>query len=173
MSLVLLKEGALRGARKWTRDLSKVLQDNTDVYSLFRGKLYCNEHGNVCIEFLASDINGNFKHPSLELDTETNTMYLDRTSKFNFADENEVKKAITSFVMNWVNFTQPISQVFFDISPNGEVSRGFVRKDTAEPGSVKIYLEVKQVFEDNFGFTTAMDICGEELTSRWDSEEEK
>lgn len=170
MSLVLLKEGALRSAKKWAKDLSRVLQDNTDEYSLFRGKLFCNEHGNVCIDFLASDINGNFKKPSLELDTETNTMYLDRTSKFNFADESAVKKAITEFVEGWVSFSQPISQVFFDISPNSDVSRGFVRKDEKEVGSVKIYLEVSQVFEDNYGFTTAVNICGEELTSRWDLE---
>lgn len=167
MSLVLLKEGALRSAKKWTKDLSKVLQGNTDEYSLFRGKLFCNEHGNICIDFLASDINGNFKKPSLELDTETNTMYLDR---INFADELAVKKAITEFVEGWVSFSQPISQVFFDIVPNSDVSRGFVRKDEKEVGSVKIYLEVSQVFEENYGFTSAISICGEELTSRWDLE---
>jgi len=171
-----LKPELLPRVSKWLNDFSFVLQDNTNIYTLFRARVRCNESGNICVDFLAGDINGNFKNPSFEYSQETEEFYYGSDSKFRFKDLSEVAVALKTLVGNFEAFEQPIDRVLFDMHDKKNLSAGYVKPALNTKSDVALYLSaVKDFVNDaNFGLSDAVTTLNgegiEELCGDWSAE---
>lgn len=162
-----LKEGAVSKFNRIIAPFCKWVQNECDVYSFYRGELYCNSVGNICVEFVASDYDGNFKKPSLEFDPETGAIYYDRRSNFNFKDENIIKKVILKTVEKVEGMNPPISKLYFDFNNISSIRKAYVCDDPKEKGSIQLFLDTEDGSREKYNYSDGIKVLGVWLSGDW------
>lgn len=167
-----VKQDAVSRINKWLNKFSNIVQDNCYYYAFYRAMVYSNEDGIINIKFLCSNEEGLMRAPTLQYNSEANTLVYDYAGeKFNFKDEDAIKKAICELIQHLSAFKQPINRILFDTCIyNASISDVFIRNDTKHEGEVILYCVSKGHTDVNYNINEEAESYGLEFCSDWSAE---
>lgn len=158
---------------KKVKDFSKILEKNTpeqNGYVFYRGKISSDINGVILVDYLVSDLRGNYLVYRTEYNPETDSIYYG--SNVHFMNEKEVISGLMDILV-MISDTLPydISEFYFDCVDRNSLSAVYVRSDDKEIGSLVMYASAGSKFFDTMCISESNEKCKEvglhELSVAW------